>query len=129
MDECRQDSKIALQGVKMPSAANVKIDKQISSAENALADTGSTVITPLRQAITIIEHKIRNLEKRKVSYKPMMIAIYPAIPKNISHVRPFFLSILICFFLSRTSIFIYIILSTIYFYFCILVFNCSCCVG
>lgn len=90
MDECREDSKIALQGVKMPSAANVKIDKQISSAENALADTGNTVITPLRQAITIIEHKIRNLEKRKVSHKPIVIAIYLAIPK----ISPqFFLSI------------------------------------
>lgn len=51
----------------MPSAANVKVDKQISSAENALADTGNSAMNPLRQAIIIIEHKIRNLEKRKVS--------------------------------------------------------------
>lgn len=50
----------------MPSAANVKIDKQISS-ENALPDPAANNSTPLRQAITIIEHKIRNLEKRKVS--------------------------------------------------------------
>lgn len=50
----------------MPSAANVKIDKQISS-ENTLSDTSNN-LTPLRQAITIIEHKIRNLEKRKVSF-------------------------------------------------------------
>lgn len=49
----------------MPSAANVKIDKSISSADNALAETNAN--TPLRQAITIVEHKIRNLEKRKVS--------------------------------------------------------------
>ncbi|XP_050307870.1 caprin homolog [Anthonomus grandis grandis] len=49
----------------MPSAANVKIDKQISSSENALADNGNTATTPIRQAVTIIEHKIRNLEKRK----------------------------------------------------------------
>lgn len=51
----------------MPSAASVKIDKQLPSAETALADNGNTTATPLRQAITIIEHKIRNLEKRKVS--------------------------------------------------------------
>lgn len=50
----------------MPSAANVKIDKQISP-ENALVE--SNIPTPLRQAITVIEHKIRNLEKRKVSYE------------------------------------------------------------
>ncbi|XP_066145779.1 caprin homolog [Euwallacea fornicatus] len=49
----------------MPSAANVKVDKQISPAENALVDNGNSATTPLRQAITIIEHKIRNLEKRK----------------------------------------------------------------
>lgn len=48
----------------MPSAASVKIDKTIS-AENALAESAANS-TPLRQAITIIEHKIRNLEKRKV---------------------------------------------------------------
>ncbi|CAG9861727.1 unnamed protein product [Phyllotreta striolata] len=47
----------------MPSAASVKIDKQINP-ENALADSTQN-LTPLRQAITIIEHKIRNLEKRK----------------------------------------------------------------
>lgn len=52
----------------MPSAANVKIDKQISS-ENALADSAANS-TPIRQAITIIEHKIRNLEKRKVGPRP-----------------------------------------------------------
>lgn len=51
----------------MPSAASVKIDKQINP-ENALADPSQN-LTPLRQAITIIEHKIRNLEKRKVSLK------------------------------------------------------------
>ncbi|KAJ8922765.1 hypothetical protein NQ315_007800 [Exocentrus adspersus] len=47
----------------MPSAANVKIDKQVNS-ENSLAEPSSN-LSPLRQAITIIEHKIRNLEKRK----------------------------------------------------------------
>lgn len=51
----------------MPSAASVKIDKQLPpSAETALTDNGNSTATPLRQAITIIEHKIRNLEKRKV---------------------------------------------------------------
>lgn len=49
----------------MPSAANHKIDKQLSP-ENALADS-SGASTPLRQVITLVEHKIRNLEKRKVS--------------------------------------------------------------
>ncbi|KAJ8947517.1 hypothetical protein NQ318_004994 [Aromia moschata] len=47
----------------MPSAASVKIDKQINQ-ENALADSSQN-LTPLRQAITIIEHKIRNLEKKE----------------------------------------------------------------
>lgn len=58
----------------MPSAASVKIDKQLPSAEIALADNGNTTATPLRQAVTIIEHKIRNLEKRKgklESYRDM----------------------------------------------------------
>lgn len=60
----------------MPSAANVKIDKHISNNENATVESSSTASaatgtsnshsTPLRQAITVIEHKIRNLEKRKV---------------------------------------------------------------
>lgn len=57
----------------MPSAANVKIDKQINS-DTALPDCSSNTVTPLRQAITIIEHKIRNLEKRKAkleSYKQL----------------------------------------------------------
>lgn len=61
----------------MPSAANVKIDKQISSTESALAESGNAVLTPLRQAITIIEHKIRNLEKRKSkleSYRDLQTA-------------------------------------------------------
>ncbi|KAF5308890.1 hypothetical protein FQR65_LT00590 [Abscondita terminalis] len=49
----------------MPSAANVKIDKQINSDTTAIPDCSSSTVTPLRQAITIIEHKIRNLEKRK----------------------------------------------------------------
>lgn len=53
----------------MPSAASVKVDKQINS-EGGLVDTsgGAAAATPLRQAITVIEHKIRNLEKRKVSF-------------------------------------------------------------
>lgn len=55
----------------MPSAASVKIDKQLNP-ENALADSSQN-LTPLRQAITIIEHKIRNLEKRKVSLSIIQI--------------------------------------------------------
>lgn len=48
----------------MPSAANVKNDKHSSPDGNG-APENSGSLTPLRQAITIIEHKIRNLEKRK----------------------------------------------------------------
>ncbi|XP_044749996.1 caprin homolog [Coccinella septempunctata] len=48
----------------MPSAANVKTDKH-SSPDGSGAPENSGSLTPLRQAITIIEHKIRNLEKRK----------------------------------------------------------------
>lgn len=48
----------------MPSAASVKVDKQITS-ESALVDS-TQQNTPIRQALVIIEHKIRNLEKRKV---------------------------------------------------------------
>lgn len=59
----------------MPSAASVKIDKQINP-ENALADSSQN-LTPLRQAITIIEHKIRNLEKRKVSSKTNFVILKP----------------------------------------------------
>lgn len=57
----------------MPSAANVKIDKQISPESGALVESNTP--TPLRQAITIIEHKIRNLEKRKVSF-PLFICLH-----------------------------------------------------
>lgn len=42
----------------MPSAANAKSEKPASSEDKD---------TPIRQIMTIIEHKIRNLEKRKVS--------------------------------------------------------------
>lgn len=40
----------------MPSA-NPKLEKQASTE----------TVDPIRQAITVVEHKIRNLEKRKVS--------------------------------------------------------------
>ncbi|KRT80289.1 hypothetical protein AMK59_7361, partial [Oryctes borbonicus] len=50
--------------VKMPSAANLKIDKPLST-ENSVNESNPNAVTPLRQAITTIEHKIRNLEKRK----------------------------------------------------------------
>ncbi|XP_022921025.2 caprin homolog isoform X1 [Onthophagus taurus] len=67
----------------MPSAANVKIDKQQIAGEgstNATVVVGDPSVTgpnstnPLRQAIITIEHKIRNLEKRKaklISYKQL----------------------------------------------------------
>lgn len=51
--------------VKMPSAANLKIEKPLST-ENSVNESNPNAVTPLRQAITTIEHKIRNLEKRKV---------------------------------------------------------------
>lgn len=52
---------------RMPSAASVKIEKPAgaATADNGLVDNAN--VTPLRQAITVVEHKIRNLEKRKVS--------------------------------------------------------------
>lgn len=43
----------------MPSAANAKSEKPASSE--------AVDNSPIRQIITVIEHKIRNLEKRKVS--------------------------------------------------------------
>ncbi|KAI4463362.1 gpi-anchored protein [Holotrichia oblita] len=48
----------------MPSAANLKIEKPLST-ENSVNESNPNAVTPLRQAITTIEHKIRNLEKRK----------------------------------------------------------------
>lgn len=43
----------------MPSATAKKIEIEKSEIEN---------VTPVRQSLLIIEHKIRNLEKRKVSF-------------------------------------------------------------
>jgi caprin-1 len=40
----------------MPSAATAKLEKQASTE----------AVEPIRQAIIVLEHKIRNLEKRKV---------------------------------------------------------------
>lgn len=62
--------------VIMPSAANLKIDKPLP-AENSVNvnDTNPNVVTPLRQAITTVEHKIRNLEKRKVTCNIIHIKI------------------------------------------------------
>lgn len=59
----------------MPSAASVKVDKQITS-ESSLVDANNSQQqnTPIRQALVIIEHKIRNLEKRKVSFNPKYTA-------------------------------------------------------
>jgi len=44
----------------MPSALSAKIEKQ-SSPEVVIDNS-----TPIRQVLVVIEHKIRNLEKRKV---------------------------------------------------------------
>ena len=49
----------------MPSA-NPKLEKQASTE----------AVDPIRQAIIVIEHKIRNLEKRKVSNPACLIANY-----------------------------------------------------
>lgn len=49
----------------MPSAANVKIDKTVPSDSALNADPNANN-TPMKQAIIMLEHKIRNLEKRKV---------------------------------------------------------------
>lgn len=50
----------------MPSAANIKVDKQITSETASVESASNQQNTPIKQAIVIIEHKIRNLEKRKV---------------------------------------------------------------
>lgn len=64
----------------MPSAASVKVEKPPTtniSANNAVVANKDAVApsenvdnnSPVRQISLIIEHKIRNLEKRKVSFK------------------------------------------------------------
>lgn len=72
----------------MPSASNVKAvaEKHVSSStgtasasesNNSTSLEAAGALSPLRQAITIIEHKIRNLEKRKSkleSYKELQNA-------------------------------------------------------
>lgn len=50
----------------MPSATAKKIEIEKPEIEN---------VTPVRQALLIIEHKIRNLEKRKVSFNNFLIEI------------------------------------------------------
>lgn len=50
----------------MPSATAKKIEIEKPEIEN---------VTPVRQALLIIEHKIRNLEKRKVSFNKFLIEI------------------------------------------------------
>lgn len=60
----------------MPSAASVKVEKlpANNSANNVAATSAAPLVdsvdnnSPIRQALVIIEHKIRNLEKRKVSH-------------------------------------------------------------
>lgn len=63
----------------MPSAASVKVDK--SSTNNSAVNVAGKETTaaenvdnssPIRQVIVIIDHKIRNLEKRKVSHCPRL---------------------------------------------------------
>lgn len=48
----------------MLSAASAKLEKQSSSSQAETSDYNNAT-TPIRQALVIIEHKIRNLEKRK----------------------------------------------------------------
>lgn len=59
----------------MPSAASVKVEKPPTnnSAHNVATNNATTAEmvdnnSPIRQVLVIIDHKIRNLEKRKVSY-------------------------------------------------------------
>lgn len=47
----------------MPSAASAKLEKKSS------VEVPNNNNTPLRQVLVIVEHKIRNLEKRKVCKK------------------------------------------------------------
>lgn len=63
----------------MPSAASVKLDKpptnnsavNVAGKEITAADNVDNS-SPIRQVIVIIDHKIRNLEKRKVSHCPLI---------------------------------------------------------
>lgn len=61
----------------MPSAASVKLDKPQTNNSTAIVAAKETTAvenvdnsSPIRQVIVIIDHKIRNLEKRKVSHCP-----------------------------------------------------------
>ena len=45
----------------MPSAASAKVEKAADFMES------------FKQAIVVVEHKIRNLEKRKVSFSPCLL--------------------------------------------------------
>lgn len=61
----------------MPSAASVKLDKPQTNnstanvaAKEPIAVENVDNSSPIRQVIVIIDHKIRNLEKRKVSHCP-----------------------------------------------------------
>lgn len=69
----------------MPSASvSAKIEKQQSSA--AVNTTAVEIVdnsSPIRQVLVIIEHKIRNLEKRKVSSASFYFYIY--IYSSIQH--------------------------------------------
>lgn len=51
----------------MPSASSIKLEKQQSSNAKNAAEVVDDNSSPIRQVIMIFEHKIRNLEKRKVS--------------------------------------------------------------
>lgn len=62
----------------MPSAASVKVDKPPTN--NSATNVTTIPVTqadnvenntPIRQALIAIDHKIRNLEKRKVSHCPV----------------------------------------------------------
>lgn len=46
----------------MPSASSIKLEKSSTAAAAEAVDN-----SPIRQVLVIVEHKIRNLEKRKVS--------------------------------------------------------------
>lgn len=91
---------------KMPSAANHKIDKQVSP-ENAFPDL-SFAMSLVRQNNTLLEHKIRNLEKRKVSWKIFNNILEPHFFQRMEPIvtkDPCFKKISICLFIINFQCF------------------------
>lgn len=68
----------------MPASVSAKLEKQQSSTVATAAEVVDN--SPIRQVLVIVEHKIRNLEKRKVSNTLRKTSRYT---KNIETDRSF----------------------------------------